>query len=272
MMTIKAKILSLVAAFAVMAMAITGLSLLTMAHYDRVIADYTRASNNAFRAEQLNLLLSKGVISVRNVYIAKTPEQLEARIAAMDARMREVDSLLRAWKADLEPGEIPQFAAIEKDARVVIDFTGKVAEVARTKSPREAERLGATDGALAWREAFQDRLDAMVTGIKATLTNRQTRLEAYQAQRSRDFVVIAGSGILLVLLASLWAAIRSIANPLNRVTQSIMKLSEGAYDTAIPAAKGQDEISRLWGALSILKAHAIEAKKINDQKLELHLD
>lgn len=272
MMTIKAKILSLVAAFAVMAMAITGLSLMTMAHYDRVIADYTRASNNAFRAEQLNLLLSKGVISVRNVYIAKTPEQLEARIAAMDARMREVDSLLRAWKADLEPGEIPQFGAIEKDARVVIDFTGKVAEVARTKSPREAERLGATDGALAWREAFQDRLDAMVTGIKATLTNRQTRLEAYQAQRSRDFVVIAGSGILLVLLASLWVAIRSIANPLNRVTQSIMKLSEGAYDTAIPAAKGQDEISRLWGALSILKAHAIEAKKINDQKLELHLD
>jgi methyl-accepting chemotaxis protein len=272
MMTIKAKILSLVAAFAVMAAAITGLSLMTMAHYDRVIADYTRASNNAFRAEQLNLLLSKGVIEVRNVYIAKTPEQLETRISAMNARMTEVDALLKTWKAELAPGEIPQFASIENDARIVIGFSGKVADVARTKSPREAERLGATDGALAWREAFQDRLDAMVSGIKATLVERQARLEAYQVQRSRDFVVMAGSGILLVLLASLWVAIRSIANPLNRVTQSIMRLSEGAYDTAIPAAHGQDEISRLWGALTILKAHAIEAKKINDQKLELHLD
>lgn len=272
MMTIKAKILSLVAAFAVMATAITGLSLMTMAHYDRVIADYTRASNNAFRAEQLNLFLSKGVIAVRNVYIAKTPEQLEARITAMNARMSEVDGLLKAWKADLKPGEIPQFAAIEKDARIVIDFTEKVAEVARTRSPREAERLGATDEALAWREAFQGRLDAMVSGIKTALTDRQARLEAYQIQRSRDFVVIAGSGIVLVLLASLWVAIRSIANPINRVTQSIMRLSEGAYDTAIPAARGQDEISKLWAALSILKAHAIEAKKINDQKLELHLD
>lgn len=271
-MTIKAKILSLVVAFALMATAITGLSLMTMADYDRVIADYKRASNNAFRAEQLNLLLSRGVIEVRNVYIAKTPEQLETRIAAMNARMREVDVLLTTWKAELRPGEVPQFASIEKDARVVIGFSGKVAEVARTQSPREAERQGATDGALAWREAFQGRLDAMVTGIKATLTAREARLNAYQAQRSRDFVIVAGSAIVLVLFASLWVAIRSIANPLNRVTQSIMRLSEGAYDTAIPAAKGQDEISRLWNALGILKAHAIEAKKINDQKLELHLD
>lgn len=271
-MTIKAKILSLVAAFALIATAITGLSLMTMAHYDRVIADYTRASDNAFRAERLNLLLSRGVIEFRNIYISRTPEQLEARISAMNARMNEVDALLKTWKADLTPGEIPQFASIEKDARVIIFVSGRVAEVARNQSPREAERLGATEGALAWREAFQGRLDAMVTGIKATLTEREARLEAYQAERSRDFILVAGSAILLVLLASLWVAIRSIANPLNRVTQSIMKLSEGAYDTAIPVAKGQDEISRLWGALSILKAHAIEAKKINDQKLELHLD
>ncbi len=271
-MTIKAKILSLVAAFALMATAITGLSLMTMAHYDRVIADYKRASDNAFRAQQLNLLVSRGVIEFRNVYIAKTPEQLETRIAAMNARMSEIEALLTTWKADLRPGEIPQFASVEKDARALIFGSSKVAEIARAQSPREAERLGATDSALAWREAFQGRLDAMATSIKATLTDREARLEAYQAQRSRDFVVVAGSAILLALFASLWVAIRSIANPLNRVTQSIMKLSEGAYDTAIPAAKGQDEISRLWGALSILKAHAIEAKKINDQKLELHLD
>lgn len=271
-MTIKAKILSLVAAFALMAAAITGLGLMTMSHYDRVIADYKRASNNAFRAQELNLLLSKGVIEVRNVYIAKTPEQLEARITAMNARMTEVDVLLKSWKADLEPGEIPQFAAIEKDARIVIGFASKVADVARTQSPREAERLGATDGALAWREAFQNRLDAMATGIKATLDDREARLEAYQAQRTRDFVIMASAGIALALLASLWVAIRSIANPLNRVTQSIMCLSEGAYDTAIPLTSGQDEISRLWSALGTLKAHAIEAKKINDQKLELHLD
>ncbi len=271
-MTIKAKILSLVAAFALMATAITGLSLMTMADYDQVIDDYKRASNNAFRAERLNLLLSRAVIEVRNVYIARTPEQLEARITAMNSRMQEIDGLLNTWKSELRPGEIPQFNAVEKDARIVIGFSSKVAEVARAQSPREAERQGATDGALAWREAFQGRLDAMVAGIKTTLTAREARLEAYKAQRSRDFVIVAGSTIVLVLFASLWVAIRSIANPLNRVTQSIMKLSEGAYDTAIPAAKGQDEISRLWGALSILKAHAIEAKRINDQKLELHLD
>ncbi len=44
------------------------------------------------------------------------------------------------------------------------------------------------------------------------------------------------------------------------------------YDTAIPVQKAQDEISRLWGAVAILKDRAIEAKRLADEKLTLHLD
>ncbi len=271
-MTIKAKILALVAAFAVMASAITALGLMTMADYNRVIAEYTRASDNAFRGQRLNLLLSESVIEVRNIYIAKSPEQLEHRIGAMQAHLHEVDVLLKDWKAQLHPGEVPQFAGVEKDARTIIWFGGKIADIARTQSPAVAEKLGTADKSLAWREAFQGRLDTMVTGIQSNMLKKQAALAVYHQQRTNEFLLVAGSGVVLLLLASLWIAIRSIANPLKTITQSIIRLSQGAYDTTIPAAKGEDEISKLWTALGILKSHAIEAKRINDEKLELHLD
>ncbi|HVZ29671.1 MAG TPA: HAMP domain-containing protein [Asticcacaulis sp.] len=271
-MTIKAKILSLVAAFVFMVFAITVLAFFTMRHYDRVIADYARASDNAFKGEHLNLLLSQETIDIRNIYTAKTPEELTLRTTALNRHASEIQTLLTDWKAQLRPNEIPQFKRVEADSRTMIKALSWVANVARTQSPKAAETIGITDKNIAWREAFQGRVDVMVSGIQDQLKARAAKVQAYQTTRKLIYILFAGGGTLLLLIASLWIAIKSIANPLKEVTGSIIRISEGAYDTPIPAVTGQDEISRLWAALAILKAHAIEAKRLNDQKLELHLD
>lgn len=271
-MTIKAKILSLVAAFVAMVLAITALAVVTMRHYDGVIAEYARASENAFRGEHLNLLLSQETIDIRNVYIAETPEVLARRIASLKHHSVEIEALLSDWKKSLRPGEVPQFNRVDADARMMIKALAQVAEVARTQSPKAAEKMGATDRSISWREAFQGRVDVMVAGIQTKLKAREAEVQAYQTQRKLIYILVAGGGTLLLLMASLWVAIKSIANPLKKVTGAIVRISEGAYDTPIPAVTGQDEISRLWSALGILKAHAIEAKRLNEKKLELHLD
>lgn len=271
-MTIKAKILSLVAAFVCMVLAITVLAFFTMKHYDGVIAEYSHASDNAFKGEHLNLLLSQETIDLRNIYIAETPEILTRRIDALNHHADEIKSLLTDWKKSLRPGEVPQFKSVDADSRTMLTMLSRVAEIARTQSPKAAAAIGTTDKTIAWREAFQDRVDGMVTGIQAKLKARAADVEAYKQTRKMIYVLFAGGGTLLLLLASLWVAIKSIANPLKKVTGSIISISEGAYDTPIPAVTGEDEISRLWAALAILKAHAIEAKRLNEKKLELHLD
>lgn len=271
-MTIKAKILSLVAAFVFMVLAITVLAFFTMKHNDRVIAEYRHASDNAFRGEHLNLLLSQETIDIRNVYIANTPEELALRTTSLNGHAAEIKTLLNDWKAQLRPGEVPQFQRVDADARMMIKALSQVAEIARTQSPAVAMKLGTNDRNIAWREAFQNRVDNMVAGIQAKLKEQEAHVKAYQQQRKLIYVLTAGSGTLILLFASLWVAIKSIANPLKKVTGSIIRISEGAYDTPIPDVTGEDEISRLWAALAILKAHAIEAKRLNEQKLELHLD
>ncbi len=121
-----------------------------------------------------------------------------------------------------------------------------------------------------------DTLDAMVADFHQKLQAKQAELKIYQARRITEFLAIAATGTILLLLASLWVAIRSIANPIKTITGSIIRISEGAYDTVIPehaADPGKtDEISRLWAAIAILKDRSVELKRLNDAKLELMLD
>ncbi|OYW82166.1 MAG: hypothetical protein B7Z26_03875, partial [Asticcacaulis sp. 32-58-5] len=57
-MTIKSRILALVAAFALMASAITGLGLITIGDYDKMIDDYGSAYENAYNGEHLNRIVT----------------------------------------------------------------------------------------------------------------------------------------------------------------------------------------------------------------------
>ncbi len=275
-MTIKAKILALVAAFALVAAGISALGLATISDYDRVIADYSRANDDAFRAEHLSRVLSETVIRIRNIYAAASGPELDQRTRALDANLADTQAVLADWKAHLRPGEVPQFDRVQKDTQRVMHFAQAIIVLARTEGPAEAEKKGYVPAALAWREAFQDRLDAMVADFHQKLTVKQAQLKAYQARRITEFLAIAATGTILLLLASLWIAIRSIANPIKTITGSIIRISEGAYDTVIPEhavdpAK-TDEISRLWAAIAILKDRSVELKRLNDAKLELMLD
>ncbi len=275
-MTIKARILTLVVLFALVAAAISALGLETISDYNRVIDDYTRASDDALRGERLNLLISQTIIELRNVYVAATPADRDGRIAQMNARIDETTALLRDWQAARPAGEIADLGLIAATAHNTDTYCQKIVEVARTQGVATAERMGLDPHAILSREAFQARLDTMVAGIQQKLRDRRAAVDAFQARRATDFLIAAVAGTALLLLVSLWIAIRSIANPLTTITGSIIRISEGSYDTVIPEHAGHpaktDEISRLWSAIAILRDRSVELKRLNDAKLELMLD
>ena len=275
-MTIKARILTLVAIFALMAAAISALGLKTISDYNHVIDDYTRTSDDAFRGERLNLLISQTIVELRNVYVAGTPAERDARIAQMTARIAETTALLRDWQATRPAGEIADLGGIASTAHNTDAYCLKIADIARTRGIAAAERIGLAPRAILSRESFQARLDSMVAGIQQKLRERRAAVDAYKVRRTTEFLVVAVAGTALLLLVSLWVAIRSIANPIKTITGSIIRISEGAYDTVIPVpaadAGKTDEISRLWAAIAILKERSVELKRLNDAKLELMLD
>ena len=270
-MTIKSRILALVACFALMASAITGLGLVTIHDYNRMLREVSDAYENAYRGEHLNRLVTAAVMESRGVYMAKDTAGAKTYADGIDKDLNDISALLVEWKGTLSADELPEFAAVEEKAQEFIGFRRELARLGRDVSPDAANTQGNNDANRSNRKAFQAAIDAMVAHIHSNLDKSQADIQRYKAEREIQFLTLALAGIVLLVGASLWIAIKSISRPLRHVTDSVMRISEGAYDTAIPEARGKDEISSLWRSIRTLRDRALEAETLKAQQREEEL-
>ncbi len=266
-MTIKAKILCLVGAFALLAAAITGLSLKTMDDYNRVIDDYRHTSQNVFNGERLNRQLTGAALDGRGVYMAHNEDEAVAAARQVDVRADALGELIADWDKTLKPGELPKYAAVRKNVRDFVHDGHVLATTTRDHGLRAANSYGNHAAFRATREQMQADIDSMVADIEARQVQSQRALEQFETQRQEQFLLIAASGILVLLAGSMWIAIGSIANPLSDIRRSMVKVSEGDFDTPIPTDRSTSEIGQLWNALDILKGRAAEAERLSQEKL-----
>ncbi|MDC7675237.1 methyl-accepting chemotaxis protein [Asticcacaulis machinosus] len=265
-MTIKSRILALVAAFALMASAITGLGLITIGDYDKMIDDYGSAYENAYNGERLNRIVTAVVMESRGVYMASDIDGAKKFADGIDKNLDEMMGMLTTWKASLGANELPEFAKVEARAQEFNTFRREVARLGRDVSPQDANVMGNNDANRENRKAFQQEIDAMVKTIRADLDHSETAINKYNDTRAMLFLLMAASGIIALVCASLWVAINSISRPLQNVTGSVTKISDGAYDTVIPEAKGKDEISSLWRSIRVLRDRAAEAEALKGEQ------
>ncbi len=266
-MTIKGKILSLVVAFALLAAVITGLGLKTMADYNMVISAYRHAAANAFNGERLNRELTDAALDGRALYMATSQADANTAANRIDAQADKLTAFVTGWRAQLAPGELPEFNDVSGFVLDMARDGHTLARIAREQGLLAAHAYGFHPQYSADRERTQAKIDAMVARIEARQAQSQADLARFENQRGLQFLLVAAAGILIMLAGSIWLAIGSIAEPLNRVRQSMVRISQGAYDTPIPTGAMSPEIGQLWNALDILKAHAMEAERLSQLKL-----
>jgi len=267
-MTIKAKIFGLVGAFAVLATAITGLGLQTMNDYNRIIDNYQKAARNMVYAERLNRYMEQAALDGHGIYSAEGDHMAQWAAFRVDATADKLTAFVEDWNARLTPGELPDFPAIQDYVLNMARDGHTLAKITREQGLAAANDYGNHALNRASREDMQARIDAMVARITTTEADSRIALTRFEHARASQFVAVAGFGILLLLGASLWIAMRSIAKPLSEVRRSMVRISEGQYETPIPSGHKDGEIAELWGALDILKTHAIEAERLSREQLE----
>jgi methyl-accepting chemotaxis protein len=267
-MTIKFRILALVAGFALMASAITALGLITINDYNHMLLNADRAHENAYRGEHLNRLVTAVVMDSRGVYMSKDTTEAAKFAKGIDKELDQIKSLLADWKADLKPGELQEFGGVYAKAQEFIAFRAETSRLGTQVSPQAANEQGNNDANRNNRKEFQANIDAMVKHIQSNLDASRADMQRYKHERSGQFLAIAAAGILLLIIASLWVAIRSISRPLQSVTDSVMRISEGAYDTAIPDTRGKDEVASLWRSIRTLRDRAQEGETLKAHQQE----
>lgn len=267
-MTIKAKIFGLVGAFAVLAALITGLGLQTMNDYNRIIDNYQRAARNTVYAERLNRYMEQAALDGHGIYSADGDHMARWASYRVDATADKLTAFVNDWSAKLAPGELPDFPPIRDYVLSMARDGHTLARMTRDQGVAAADAYGDHAQNRASREDMQASIDAMAGRITTTEAEARTALTRFEKARATQFLVVAGLGILVLLAASLWIAIRSIAEPLSEVRRSMVRISEGQYETPIPQGHKDGEIAELWGALDILKTHAIAAEKLSRERIE----
>ncbi|MBW8733075.1 MAG: HAMP domain-containing protein, partial [Asticcacaulis sp.] len=270
-MTIKMRIILLVGCFALMASAITGLGIITIGDYNRILRDVSVAHDDAYRGEHLNRLVTAAVMESRGVYMSKDTTEAKKYADGVDKNLNDIQKLLTDWQAQLQSGQLPEFDAVKSKADEFVGFRRELARLGRDVSPEAANEQGNNEANRSNRKALQQNIDAMVADIHGKLDATNVRLEAFKTQRIWQFLLIAAGGIIALLAASLWVAFRQISRPLQHVTDSVVRIAEGAYDTAIPDARGHDEIASLWRSIRTLRDHAVEAEALKAHQREEEL-
>lgn len=259
-MSLRARILALVGCFALMALVVTALGLLTIGDYNRMLANYDHASENAWRGERLNHLISNVVMESRGIYIGKNQQEVTGFAQNLNADLDEMAALLKTWDADLTPEEKKRLRPIEVNAAKFIALRHDVARLASLGDTKGAETIGTNSRAE--RIAFQTQVEGLVQVTRSELQATKTRAKTYSDRRAGDFLITALIGIVSMMAMSLWIVSHFITTPLKALTTAIIKTSRGEYDAPIADAEGVDEVSSVWRALAVLRERSIEAERL----------
>jgi len=264
-MSIRTRLMALMAGFAITALAIAALGLMTLSDYQAMMEGSNRAWENTWRGEHLNHLVSNVVMESRGVYVAGSPAEVDVFAGNMTRNLDAMESLLRDWKA-AGPAEAKLVAGIAPDVNRFISVRRDVARLAREGHLDEARTLGL--GNRPDRTAFQAHLDAMVAGIRADLDAARLRADRYGRSRALTFAMTSLGGVLLTSGLALWALAQFVTKPLTAVARAIIDTAESDYSVPLPEPRGRDEISTVWRALNVLKDRAIEAERLAAQQRE----
>jgi len=264
-MSIRTRLLALMAGFAAMALVIAALGLMTLADYRSMMADSNRAWENSWRGERLNHLVSNVVMESRGIYGSTDPAEVAVFAGNLNHNLDLIAALLHDWKAS-GPTGARLVAGLEPDMTPFIGLRRRIAQLAVDGRVAEARALGLSNRAE--RSALQARLDDMVAGIRGDLSDVQQRADRYSRQRAMEFAIAAGAGVLLMSVLALWALAQFVSRPLKAIARAIIDTAESDYSAPLPQPRGRDEISTVWRALNVLKDRAIEAERLAAQQRE----
>lgn len=259
-MSLRNRILVLVGGFALTAMIVAGLGIVTINDYTRMMRDYDRAYESAWRGERLNHLISNVVMETRGIYMARDNDELNGYVTGMTTNLDAMEGFLADWTAHAGAGDVARLDDIRTQSRNFIAARRQIAVLAAQGRVAEAETLGRANRSD--RIRFQATVDGIVKATQGDLDAAKSEAALYGRQRAVDLFVMSFIGIALMTAVSLWMIGRFITAPLHALATAIVRTSKGEYDTPMDDSGGRDEVAGVWQALKVLKERSIEAERL----------
>ncbi|MCW2237362.1 methyl-accepting chemotaxis protein [Azospirillum canadense] len=259
---ISAKIYSVVAMLAVVAMAVGGVGLYGMQIYDQKVDQIQNLSQRALIAEQVNGLIFKVVMDSRGIYAAKTTDEAVPFAKGIRASTDTMRQLLGNWENLTPPDRRAELADIRKSAQGFIDSRNEVARVGTEVSPDMARKAGDTPEARAVRTKLGQDIEVVSKQSMAVVQKANDDLDDFYNLMITIMLAVGGGGTLAAILLGVMVSRAGICRPVAGITDTMARLATGDISVAIPGLDRGDEIGGMAKAVEVFKRNAVDRDRM----------
>jgi len=214
-LSLRTRILTLVAGFVVMALAIMGFGLVSLSDYDKMMDDYGRAYENAYMGERLNHMITASLMESRGLYLARSRDEELQALRNIEADLVELQSVAQHWQDEkIAPADM-HLDSVFVRVKAFLAWRYDMLHLARTQSKHASEELGRSGRAD--RVALQKDIDRVVSQTRQTLASAKARAETFRQQRTIEFVLATLAWIGITVLLILWVVAHFITREITRI-------------------------------------------------------
>lgn len=214
-LSLPARILTLVAGFVVMALAIMAYGVASLTDYNRMMTDYGRAYGNAYMGERLNLAITTSVMESRGLYLSTTAADDRKYSQSVERALVDTAGIVAQWRAEHIATPDMQLDRLSARVQTYIRERHEILHAALNVSKAAAQDL-AQDHRLE-RQLLQADIDRVVDQTRQTLAATKAHADAYRSQRTLTFILATLGWILVTTLLTLWLVRHFITREIARI-------------------------------------------------------
>ncbi|MBP1885750.1 methyl-accepting chemotaxis protein [Sinorhizobium mexicanum] len=268
-MKIRGKIYLIVGIMSLLAIAITGMSLLIVSQYNDKLHQFQNASDRAFKGERLNRLVTGVVMEARGIYAAPTIEKAKPFAEGLLKNLEKIDALLEEWRPLVPADKLSSFDALVKRAEEFKTFRTETARLGQQVSPQAANEQGNNDANRANRKAFQAEIDGVVDANLESLEATTAEIAAFERSIILVVLGIAGLGLVAGIGTAFYIGTNQLSRPILDLTDAMKQLAAGDLSVEVPFAGRKDEIGDMAAAVGIFKQNGLAVRELNAQEAAL---
>lgn len=265
-MKIRGKINLIVGIMSLLAIAITGMSLLIVSEYNQRLGEYQNASDRAFKGERLNRLVTAVVMEARGIYAAPTVEKAKPFAEGILKNLDKIDALLTEWRPLVPADVLPAFDTLVQRAEEFKTFRSETARLGTQVAPQAANEQGNNEANRANRKAFQAEIDVVVDENLASLHTITADLADYKRSIVLIVLATAALGMLAGIGAAFYIATNHLSRPILDLTGKMKLLAGGDLSVDVPFAGRKDEIGDMAAAVEVFKQNSLAVRELNAQE------
>ena len=231
--------------------------------YRHLQASSAQAATNV---GQVNGLIYAIVMESRGIYMSTDRTKVKQYADELLKRNRELASVMERWKETVRADDIEQFTAFKRRIDQFIDFRKElVVRRAVEVSPAAGREWGDNDA----NRALRTQLNADLEALARIYNERTTEAAALgdQGRYAAWYLFALGLGALIFAALNVLVMRRSVAGPLQEITEATDRIAAGNINCRIPHYARADEIGRL--AYAVQNFRDAVSRNVELEELEL---